>query len=318
MASVSAVKPSLATRTWGTYLPGAARIQLVIMMLLVVAVYWVPIRRDLIWRWAHDGNWSHGWLVPLFSLYFLAARRHELFKIRARTDYFGAVIVAGSLTVYFLSVWRFRMHYPQDLSLLGVIFGLALLFSGREAMRILWFPIAFLFFAIPLPQQHFVKLTLPLRIMASKAAAALMPIFKPGLYTDAQAVVIDYVAPGSKPGTLDVEEACSGLRLMMSFMALGVAIAYLRERPRWHRLVMVISCIPIAVICNTVRVTITGLLQVNGYGHLARGTAHQFLGISMLVLAFALFYSLDYVLGNLFREVHDEEDEEDGSAAALT
>jgi exosortase len=318
MTSVSAVKPSLTPRTWGAYLSVGARIQLVVVVLLVLAVYWVPIRRDLIWRWTHDGNWSHGWLVPLFSLYFLAVRRYELFKIRARTDYLGAVIVAGSLTMYFLSAWRFRMHYPQALSLLGVIFGLALLFKGREAMRILWFPIAFLFFAVPLPQQHFVKLTLPLRILASEAAAVLMPIFKPGLYTDTQAVVIDYIAPGSKPGTLNVEEACSGLRLMMSFMALGVAIAYLRERPRWHRVVMVVSCIPIAVICNTVRVTITGLLQVNGYDDLARGTAHQFLGISMLVLAFALFYSLDYVLGNLFREVHDEEDERDGSAAALT
>ena len=104
-----------------------------------------------------------------------------------------------------------------------------------------------------------------------------MPWFAKGLYTEAQAVVIDYVMPGRPPGQLNVEEACSGMRLMMAFVTLGVAMAYLRDRPAWQRIVMVLSCVPIAVFCNSIRVTTTGLLHVHGRQELAAGTAHQLL-----------------------------------------
>jgi exosortase/archaeosortase family protein len=94
---------------------------------------------------------------------------------------------------------------------------------------------------------------------------------------------------------------------MMSFFALGVAMAYLHARPTWQRVLMVLSCIPIAVLCNTVRVTVTGLLQINGHEDWARGTAHQVLGIGMLLLAFVLYFLLGYVLSHLFVEEEDGE-----------
>ncbi len=92
----------------------------------------------------------------------------------------------------------------------------------------------------------------------------------------------------------------------MAFVALGVAMAYLDERPLWHRLVMVASCVPVAVFCNAVRVTTTGLLYVYGYRDLARGTPHQLLGMATLLIALALFSLLRYVLSNLFVETPDE------------
>jgi exosortase len=285
-------------------------LQIVVVVALVLFVYWVPINRDMVWRWANDGNWSHGWLVPAFSLYFLLTRRDELFRIRPRPNYLGALVLAASLLLYFLSVWHLRMHYPQALSIVGVVFGLALLFGGMRTMRIAWFPILFLLFAIPLPERYYVLLTMPLRAWASSAAAVIMPLVQPGLYTEAQTVVIDYVMPGRPPGTLNIEEACSGLRLMMSFFALGVAMAYLGARPTWQRVLMVVSCIPIAVLCNTVRVTVTGLLQINGHEDLARGTAHQVLGIGMLLLAFGFYFLLGYVLSHLFVEEADDGDAE--------
>jgi len=301
---VSAAEPTGVNlpRTGGAWVSPAAVARIAIISALFVLVYWWPIRHSLVWRWLNDGNWSHGWLIPLFSLYFLGMRRQELEKCHPRPSYFGAVILALSLTVYFLSAWRLRMVYPQALSGVGAIFGVTLLMGGWSVIRIAWFPILFLLFAVPLPQGLYVDLTMPLRMMASTVAAGVMPLFAPGLHTEAQAVVIDYVFPGSPPGTLNVEEACSGMRLMMAFIALGVAMAYIQERPLWQRVVMVLSCIPVAVMCNAIRVTITGLLYVYGHASLARGTPHQLLGIAILGIALGLFALIGYVLNNLVIE----------------
>ena len=287
----------------GEFLSTAACIRVAIVAALLGFVYWGPIRHTLVARWLSDGNWSHGWLIPVFSLYFLMTRRDELTRSRPRPSYLGAVVLALSLTVYFVSAWRLRMAYPQALSLVGAIFGVTLLLGGWGIIRVAWFPILFLLFAVPLPQSIYVELTMPLRELASTVAAALMPLFAPGLHTQAQAVVIDYCLPGMPPGTLNVEEACSGMRLMMAFVALGVAMAYLREdKPLWQRVMIVASCVPVAVLCNSIRVTTTGLFHVYGHQELARGTPHQLLGILTLGIALGLYALIGYVLSHLFVE----------------
>jgi len=292
--------------TWTGTISTPARIRIAVVALLVFAAYWGPIRHYLVARWIVDGNWSHGWLIPLFSVYFLVMRREDLARCTLKPNYLGAVILAFSLAAYFWSAWRARMAYPQSLSLVGTIFGATLLLGGWSVMRIAWFPIAFLFFAIPLPQSLYVELTRPLRELASTGAAALMPLFVAGLYTQAQAVVIDYVRPGMAPGQLNVEEACSGMRLIMAFVTLGVAMAYLGNRPLWQRVIMVASCLPIAVLCNTIRVTMTGLFTITGHAEYAQGTPHQLLGILMLLIALGCFALIGYVLSHLFVEAADE------------
>ncbi len=281
-------------------------VRVLVVAALIFAAYWGPIRLFLVERWLVDGNWSHGWLIPLFSVYFLVMRREELARCTPKPNYLGAVVLALSLTAYFWFAWRARMAYPQSLSLVGTIFGATLLLGGWSVMRIAWFPIAFLLLAIPLPKPQYVELTRPFRELASTVAAALMPLFLPGLHTEAQAVVIDYVRPGMAPGQLNVEEACSGMRLMMAFVTLGVAMAYLGDRPLWQRIVMVASCLPIAVLCNTVRVTTTGLLTITGHAEYAQGTPHQVLGMVMLLLALGCYALIGYILSHLFVEAADE------------
>jgi len=302
--------------SWKGSISTVAWIRIAVVAALVFAAYWGPIRYFLVGRWLVDGNWSHGWLIPLFSLYFLAIRRERLADCTPSPNYLGAVVLTISLAAYFWSAWRARMAYPQSLSLLGTVFGATLLLGGWSVMRVAWFPIAFLFFAIPLPQSLYVELTRPLREMASRAAATVMPLFVPGLDTQAQAVVIDYVRPGMPPGQLNVEEACSGMRLMMAFVTLGVAMAYLGDRPFWQRAVMVASCLPIAVLCNAVRVTITGLLYINGHAEYAQGTPHQLLGMVMLLIALGCFALIGYVLSHLFVETADDAEAAAASAGS--
>src|SRR3990170_2039638 len=113
--------------SWAESVPVAARIRIVVLAALVLLVYWGPIRHYLVARWIADGNWSHGWLIPLFSVYFLVTRREELARCTPRPSYFGAVILAFSLTAYFWSAWRARMAYPQTLSMIGTVFSVTLL-----------------------------------------------------------------------------------------------------------------------------------------------------------------------------------------------
>jgi exosortase len=268
---------------------------------LLLYVYWGVIRHILVARWLGDGNWSHGWLIPVFSLYFVFTQREALGRCHVKPSYVGAVILAGSLGLYFVGAFWLHMAYPQGLSLVGALFGVTLLLAGWGVMRVAWFPILFLLFAVPLPHDVFVALTAPLQRLASTVTASLLPLFVSGLHTDAQAVVIDYMMPG-RQGTLNVDEACSGMRSLMAFVTLGVAIAYLGDRPQWQRVVMVLMCLPIAVFCNVIRVLTTGLLHVTGHEQLARGTAHELLGILMFGVALALYALLGYVLAHLFVE----------------
>jgi exosortase len=279
-----------------------------ILAVLFVLVYHQTIRTLLFQKWMTDGNWSHGFLIPVFSLYFLSIRREELarsVRAEARPSYLGAVVLAASLALYLLSAWWLRMGYPQALSIVGAIFGLTLLFGGSKVMRIAWFPILFLVLAIPLPDSLYREITMPLRQLASYLAALVLPILVPGLHAEAQAVVIDYVMPGKPPGLLNVEDACSGMRSTMAFVTLGVAIAYLGDRPAWQRVVMVLFCVPIALVCNTIRVVITGWLHVTGHEEWARGTPHQLLGMAMFGVALGLYLLLGVVLQHLFVEVEE-------------
>ena len=293
--------------SWTRIVSPSGWFRIVVAVVLLAIAYRHALLQTLVGRWLSDGDWSHGWLIPLFSLYFLGTRRDELAKARVRPSYMGAIVLAVSLAGYFVSGWVYRMAYPQAVTIVGAIFGLTLLMGGWRVIRVAWFPIVFLLLAVPLPQRTYVAMTMPMRQIASSVAAAVMPLFASGLHTEAQAVVIDYVMPGMTPGTLNIEEACAGMRLTMAFVTLGVAMAYLGERPAWQRLVMVASCVPIAILCNAIRVTTTGLLYVHGHQELARGTPHQLLGIVMLAIALGLFSLLGYVLNRLLIDMPDED-----------
>lgn len=266
---------------------------------LLVWIFWSPLC-NVANRWNTDANWSHGWLVPLFSLYFLHTRRETIGRTPAKTSYVGLVALILSLGAYMFFFAVMPFGYLQLLSLVGAIFSIALFLAGWAMLRVVWLPILFLCFANPIPDQYYVQLTMPLRMLSTRVSAMLLSLI-PDIELEVQGVVIDYFYQGY-PGALDVEEACAGMRLIMAFVTLGVAMAYLGNRPTWQRICMVAACVPIAMFCNIVRVTATGALTVYGYDELAQGTAHELLGLAMLPLAFGLFALTGYLLKHLFIE----------------
>lgn len=263
---------------------------------LLAALYW-HVLRLLVWNWMNVGDWSHGFLIPVFSLYYLYMQRHRFPSGMYGTGLGGLALLLGAFAVYTHFTCFASFTYPRSLSLIAAILGSVWLLCGWPIARWAWFPIVFLLFAVPVPPDLYDRMTLPLQRIASGAATVLLNLL-PDMEADAQNIVISYLYKG-RTGMLNVEQACSGIRLMMAFMALGVAMAFASERPLWHRMVMVLSCVPIAILCNVVRVTTTGLFHVFGREDLARGTAHSMLGLSMLLIAFGLYGLISYVLGRV-------------------
>jgi exosortase len=177
-----------------------------------------------------------------------------------------------------------------------------LLIGGWKLIKYTWLPIVYIFFAIPIPTRIYNDLTIPMRAHDAEIAAAVLNLVK-GLEANASGVIIDIVYKGVKlePG-LDVAEACSGMRLLMAFLALGVAMAYLHYRLAWQRLVLLASTVPIALFCNIVRVVVTAFIYVLGDPKYAQGIYHDMLGMAMLPLAFGLYGALAWFMSNLVAE----------------
>lgn len=299
-----ASNPSSRSRSWWT---PAVAIQIVLLASVLCFHYWYVIRATT-YVWGNNGDWSHGYLIPLFSLYYLYMRRDRMpLNIREHgqlSRWIGAGIILASFGLYLFSKFRLPMDYPQALSLVGTLVGIVLMTCGWPITRWGWFALAFLLFALPLPPRPYVAMTMPLRFVAANVSSAVLNLV-PDMEAQARGALVEYMYRAT-PGTLDIEQACSGIRLMMTMMALGVAMAFVSERPVWQRLTMILACVPIAIFCNIVRVTATGFMVVFGYDDLARGTPHTLLGMGMLFIAFGLYGAISYILNNLVVAEPDE------------
>jgi exosortase len=187
----------------------------------------------------------------------------------------------------------------MDIMIIPAIGSIVLFIGGWKLVKYTWLPVIYIFFAIPIPTRIYNDLTIPLRAHDAQIAAVFLNLVK-GLEANASGVIIDIVYKGVKlePG-LDVAEACSGMRLLMAFLALGVAMAYLHDRRIWQRLVLMASTIPIAILCNIVRVVITAFIYVLWDPRYAQGIYHDMLGMAMLPLAFGLYGALAWFMSNL-------------------
>lgn len=261
----------------------------------------------LIVQWRSDPSWSHGFLIPVFSLYFLHQRRESILAATLRPSYPGLVCLVLAIGFYFFNlVSPAGYAYFRALAMVGALMGILWLLGGVPLIRLTWLPVLYLLFAVPLPRRYYVALTMPLRQLAAFVAAALLDL-STQVEASVQGVVIDIVYRGHRlEPSLNVAEACSGMRLLMAFLALGVAMAFLHERPRMQRLVLLAVTVPIAIICNIVRVTSTGLLYVFVHPRFTQGIYHDLLGLAMLPLAFALHGFVAWFMASLFVEPDDQ------------
>jgi exosortase len=223
-------------------------------------------------------------------------------RVQAKPNYLGLLFLLCGIAFYALNMVYFRYGYLRPIGMIATLGAVILFLGGWQLVRYMWLPVAFFVFAVPLPTRYYVSLTMPMRQLAANVAAVLLGLVR-GLEATAHGVVIDVVYKGSRlEPPLNVAEACSGMRLLLAFLALGVAMAYLHYRPMWQRLVLLASTIPIAIFCNIVRVTATGFIYILADPKYAQGIYHNLLGLAMLPVAFGMYGFLAWFMSSLFVE----------------
>jgi exosortase len=275
-----------------------------IKMFIIGGLFYYLFRKEfpsIVQTWINDRSWSHGFLILPFSLYLLDQHRSKVLNLRAKSNYLGLVFLVCVLLFYFLNLLSPSGYaYFRRISIIAALGAVVLFLGGWGLIQYTWLPVAFLLFAVPLPRRSYVSLSMPLQKLAAAVAAPLLDLV-PAIEAGATGVLIFGVYKG-QDFTLNVEEACAGMRLLIAFVALGVAMAYVYYRPMWQRIILVASAIPIAVFCNMVRVTTTGFIYVFVGPEYIKGVYHDALGLTMLPLAFALLYFLAWFMSSLFVE----------------
>ena len=257
---------------------------------LAGAVAWVyaDVVPALVRQWAQDDDYSHGFFVVPLAAYFAWERRDALRAAPWRPSGLGLAVLGASLLFFVAGQFGSELFLTR-VSLIGVLAGLVLFIAGREHFRILAFPLAFLLLMVPLPAILFDQIAFPLQMLASQVgetaiSAAGIPVFREGNILQ---------LPGR---SLEVAEACSGIRSLMSLLMLAVVLGYFTERSTGARIAIVLAAVPIAVVANATRVAGTGIASYWISPAAAEGFFHTFSGWLMFVVALAGLLAFHRVL----------------------
>lgn len=295
-----------ATLGWGS-LGAHVWVKLLLVVVPFCAMFY-DILFKIVRRWIVDPTWSHGFLIPLFSLYFLNQKQDRLLSLEPKPSYVGLAGLVLCIGFYPINFVQFQIAYFEYILVIPALISIVLFLGGWSILRTVWLPITYLFFAIPLPDRFYKSITIPMRSFAAEISTVVLNWIH-GIEATANGAVIDvwYHKVKLVP-SLDVAEACSGMRLLMAFVALGVAMAYLHQRPIWQRIVLLLTTVPIAILCNVLRVIITALIYILWDPRYAQGIYHDLLGLLMLPLAFGLYGAIAWFMSNLYTEEEDEEE----------
>jgi exosortase A len=258
---------------------------------VLLIVYW-PVLVELVKDWIRDPNYSHGFLIPLVSGYLLWTRRQELQRQTPSPSLWGlpGILLAGAMLV--LGTAGAEV-FTQRMSLLLLLAALVLFMFGWRHLGMVTFPIAFLFFAIPLPYVIYFGLTAPMQTLAAKLAVV-------GLKATGVPAVVQGNMIHLPQTSLEVAEACSGIRSLYAFLAVGALVAQATPIPLWGRLGVFVLTIPLSVAGNAVRVWGSGMGAYLIGPEATKGAVHELFGILVFLVSLGIFVLLKKVIGKLW------------------
>jgi exosortase len=262
---------------WGTLLIAA----------LVAAAYFRVLTK-LVVDWWQIPDFSHGFLVPPFAAYVLWRKRARLLAVEIAPTWSGVVVVIFGLLVLLLGVYGAELFLSR-ISLIVVLAGLVLGFYGGKMLAEMRFALLVLLLAIPIPAIVFAHITLPLQMLASQLASALLPLFGVPVLREGNVMQLPAMS-------LEVAEACSGIRSLMSLLTLSIFYGYFLERPMARRIVLALASVPIAIAANAVRLLGTGLCVQYWDPDKAMGFFHEFSGWVMFLVSLSCLVALDRMI----------------------
>lgn len=290
-----------------TVTPAAAIGAGVVLLAALVAVFWVFVQTQARYAYTQPADWGHTIFIPVISGYFVYLRREELLAQPFRPNWvLGLPLVLAGVGGYVASTfgpsWFVLHHNARGLAFGVTLFGLSTLLLGVRATRVIAFPLAYwIVFGQSVSDRLLQTVTERMQDWSAVGAWGMLSVI--GLDVERSGNVITLFVNG-EPRQLNVAEACSGMRMLVAFLALGVAIAYTGLPRPWQRVVLVAAGVPVAIGVNVLRVFTLGILTLWS-SDFAAGDFHSFIGLVWLVPALGLFLGIRWFLANLFVEEKD-------------
>jgi exosortase len=279
MSESQTYHPSVSSKSGPVPPPAWGQVLLVSLGLAVILtlLYW-PALRDLSAQWWDDANYNHGFLIPVFSGFLIWRERRQLRAIPLSGSALGLPVLLGGIALLLLGDIGAENFLTRS-SLIVILAGLVLFLAGRATFRAVLFPLAYLFFMIPLPGILFYAITFPLQQIAAEQAAWTLDLLGVPVLLDGNIIHLSQISLG-------VTEACSGIRSLISLLAGAAAWAYLMLPVGWSSVFFVLGAIPITILANAARVVATGLIGQWFGVEYASGFFHEFAGWVVYVFAF--------------------------------
>jgi exosortase len=246
----------------------------------ILAWAYRPILSVMLDRWTYDPRYAHGYLVPAFAAVLLWLRRDRIAGADLRLSWWGVPLIAAGAGLRLVAGLAYN-DWLDAISLVLTIAGGFTMMGGLKALRWAWPAVAFLLFMVPLPYRIEIALGWPLQKLATIASTFALQTFGFPAISEGNIIRMTHE-------TLGVAEACSGLSMMLLFFALSTGVAILIDRPLLDKLVIIASAVPIALVVNVVRITVTGMLSETVGGEISSVVYHDLAGFLMIPLALAL------------------------------
>ncbi len=288
---------------------GSLRWQGIALLGAVTLAAFAWLFREWLWRqsmlsWGSLDDWGHAFAVPFIAGYLLYQRRERLLKAPVKPFWPGLLPLLLGIACYVFFIVGVPTHMFQGFALVLALFGFVLLVFGPQVIRVAIMPIAFLLFMVTFSERIMIAITFQLQLIASQGGYLLLTIFGYpfGIESMADGNIISVVDDAGTTHKLNVAEACSGMRMVVAFIALGAAVALTQCRHWWQRVAVVLLSLPVAIGLNVVRVAVLGFLTVLVDPELATGEAHMLIGTLLLIPGLALFLLLVWVLNRVVSE----------------
>ncbi len=241
----------------------------ILVVAIVTAFLYIPVYGQLFSSWSRNPDYSHGYFVLPIALFLVWKRRDRLAETAVGESLLGLFILLLGLLIYVIGSYG-QIASLQYFSFIVLLCGIILYLAGRVMLRELIFPILFLLFMFPVPSSLYVAFTAPLQLWISKTS--VFAIDAMGISVLREGNILRFANT-----SLEVTEACSGVRSILTFLMTSVLMAYFLK-PILLRTILIISVIPISFLMNFARVTGTGILSHHFGADAAQGFFHQFAG----------------------------------------
>lgn len=251
-------------------------------------VLYGPILWHLVVNWWQNPDYSQGFLVPVFSGFVLWKERQRLSEVPLKPSNFGLVVMLAAIGLLLLGTFGAEL-FSSRISLLVLVGGLVLFLAGWKILRAIFFPLAFLVLMIPIPVIIYNQITFPLQLLASRFATFWLQLLNVPVLREGNLIILPNY-------TLEVVEACSGIRSLMTLITLAIAYGYLVEKRRWVRWLLVFLMFPIAIVSNSIRILGAGFLTYHFGPKMAEGFFHEFSGWVIFVAALLLMFACHWIL----------------------